>query len=328
MRVAIVGGSVVGLSASIFLSEQGHDVTVFEHTFEKQHTHCSGLVSGFGVEHIQRLLSLTVPTLKHVRRANVFYKNKLLAQLYSEQGYYLIDRLKFERALITKAEKTGVELSERFMTMQHIRNLIHDYDVIIGADGPLSLTAKVFGFPRFRALSHLYRTHVNEQKKEIEIRVGERKGVFFTWYLPTPHGVEYGIWAKQRVYERGSVGRVMALGPRKQFVKRVNNKAVVLLGDAAGHAKPLTAGGIVTGITSAQLLAEVGWQMFEQRWYETFGTEFFVQGLVREWLWLAKFLPFTVNVSVSAHFNPDKAYESTIHHLFKPLINTYMRGKR
>jgi digeranylgeranylglycerophospholipid reductase len=169
--------------------------------------------------------------------------------------------------------------------------------IIIAADGPRSVIARSAGFER----SLLYFSGIQaEIPHEMDGRYVElhpnASPDFFGWVIPSGEGrARVGLCGLEHVQERFAAFRrgfdprclhlvsgVIPIGVRP----RTCGNRVLLVGDAAGFAKPTSGGGIYTGVRSARLAAEVAAEccstgqfddtalgLYEQRWKQDFGNE-------------------------------------------------------
>lgn len=155
--------------------------------------------------------------------------------------------------------------------------------LVVGADGIRSRTAEWFGFPRVDEIVSAYEAELSgcniTDEQMIPMFAGDEQAPgFFSWIIPVGDdraraglAVAPGLseQAAKRYYERMFVDPQSApflagaeesyliiggipLGLRKQLVQ----DRVVLVGDAAGMAKPTSGGGIYMGLVASEFLAE------------------------------------------------------------------------
>jgi digeranylgeranylglycerophospholipid reductase len=155
--------------------------------------------------------------------------------------------------------------------------------LVVGADGIRSRTAEWFKFPRVDEIVSAYEAELSgckiEDEQMIPMFAGDEQAPgFFSWIIPIGGGraraglaVAPGLseQAAKRYYERMFVDPQSApflkgaeesyliiggipLGLRKKLVQ----DRVILVGDAAGMAKPTSGGGIYMGLVASEFLAK------------------------------------------------------------------------
>ncbi len=324
--VLVVGGGPVGSTVARELAGQGHDVVqVEEHTQIGQPVQCGGLLTPhlmddlpFDVDPLVHtrlskariyapdgtLLHLEADELKSVACDRAALDRKL-GELAHEAGAE--QRLGTK---ITGAKRTNGHVKARARTVDGDEETFHAR-LIVGADGAQSRVAKWFDLfepKQYISLHGAEMTNLDGLDPEgVEMWLGtERAPGFFTYIIPTGEGegkVEAGVWnaprpAKHYFEEmfkdplskhhlenaetRFTISATIPFGPASKTVQ----DRVMLVGDAAGQAKPTTGGGIYTGTYCARILAEEAHEALEdddlgyerlnryhERWSSTIGRE-------------------------------------------------------
>jgi digeranylgeranylglycerophospholipid reductase len=181
---------------------------------------------------------------------------------------YVINRSSFDSELASKAEEEGAKLSCGRRILPPFGN-----DAIIGADGPNSLVASHFNFPRikrFAATAQATIRHEGHPGDYVRVFLSNRRFPgFFGWIIP--HNEEYAEagagcllpgnpspaldslaecanveMPKERRYS------IIPLEKRKRTAMS-SSRSVLLVGDAAGQVKSTTGGGVVFGTKCAKL---------------------------------------------------------------------------
>ncbi len=306
MRILIIGGGIAGAAAGIKLVEKGWEVEIWEeHKLAGEPRHCTGLISDNGITFLSKSFGINVPVIKKYEKAKLFFENCKIAELVSKKGYWLVDRAELDKRLIKQAEKRGARIIfiKRF-SKQDVSYVLNNYDVIVGADGPFSTTARVFSFPPIKKWIHTNRFSVKTTTSEnIHLYLSRAFKGFFGWLVPNNDETEFGCGStsypniktvtnfmrKIGIKQWKSIpSRPIPLSPRKITAKRVNDKLIFLIGDAAGHIKPLTGGGIIFGTRCAEHLATAIEKQsithYESLWRSAFSLDIYAQELMRRTL--------------------------------------------
>lgn len=150
---------------------------------------------------------------------------------------------------------------------------VYKAQVLIGCDGANSVVARHFGsMPKKLLQGVIAVTREENYSDYVEILVEKslaRDGFF--WKIPRGKTTEYGMFAGRadfrslekffsikRPYERRA--GLIPMGPGKTYFPRT-----LLVGDAAGMAKPWSGGGVIWGFTAARIAAKVVVQAFQER---------------------------------------------------------------
>ena len=153
MKIVVIGAGPIGCYAAYQLAKEGHSVSVYEnHPQVGRPIQCTGIITsdfdrlGFPLD------SFLVNTIDSIE---VFSPEEKLAV---KQKDYIVCRHKFDNFFADLAVKAGAEIfvNHSFQRKEGdtlvIKNSSEDKelrvkpDIVIGADGPLSPTAKAYGF--------------------------------------------------------------------------------------------------------------------------------------------------------------------------------------
>ena len=310
--VVVAGGSVAGLLCAREIASNGFSVFVAEEDYEiGTPEHCGGLVSITGLEELG-----IIPfgkTFDHmIESAEIIFPNGGSFTINSKkQKVVEISRRELDKQIAFQAQKNGVTIKTRTsfqeMTNTGIRTNEGEIDckIFVDARGVSSLIHK----DRTGILSSAqYEIYANWIKKgEIKVIFDQEKYPgFFAWVIPSNEGkgkvgiagrgINVAETLERFLEEKGSYSTIRKIfapiwikGPITKFVEGKQ----VIVGDAAGQAKPTTAGGIFTsgmgGIYAGQAISkflktenEEDLEEYQKRWTEKFGKEFRKQVTARK----------------------------------------------
>ena len=312
--VVIAGGSIAGLLCAREIATNGHSVLVIEEDYEiGTPEHCGGLISTNALEELGIVPRLK--TLDHkIESAKIFSpsgNNFFLNS--SKQKVVEINRRELDKQVALQAQKNGAEIkvstSFQEVTKTGIRTKNENIDckILVDARGVSSIIQKDRTGILSSAQYEIYADWIVKGQVEV-IFDNEKYPGFFAWIIPSAQGTGKvgvagkGINAAEALEDflatkgefsiiRKIFAPIWIKGPIENFVE--NN--LVIIGDAAGQAKPTTAGGIFScgmgGIFAGQAISkflESGEQKdlleYQKRWNEKFGKEFEKQLFARKML--------------------------------------------
>jgi len=281
--VLIVGAGPAGARLARRLAERGLDVVAFEQGRVGEPLACSGHVSTdiweFTPEGArERLLQNTI-------RGARFHPDGFDGSSYrfhrDEQISAVIDRVALDRELADAARQAGAAVRENHTVLglterrESVELRVRGPDgvdhhrgrLVAGCDGPNSRVRTETGLPEPDELLHGVLGFHDEPDHESFVDVHLTVPRFFAWRIPRGEaGVEYGlatppgadVGARFEEFtdacgvetDRRCSG-LIPVGPPST----VTSGRVFLVGDAAGHNKPFTGGGILYGMTAADCAA-------------------------------------------------------------------------
>ncbi|MEM4282376.1 MAG: NAD(P)/FAD-dependent oxidoreductase [Candidatus Woesearchaeota archaeon] len=285
MRIAVIGAGPSGATVARLLAKTGHEVTIYEeHRTVGKPVHCTGLVTRLLWEHVPKIKEFILNEIKECLLVGP--RTKTLIPLQE----WVLDRAAFDSWLVERALDAGaqVKLGHHFLGKKDgqlvfvngNKRVVEPFDIVVGADGPLSKVARVFGL---EGQKHFYfgAQAVVEgefEPKRFSAYFGSVASDFFCWVVPlNENSAKIGLASKQQLHKRFNNFL------RQQKPKRITHiegglipfyhkrkvcepsKGVFLVGDAAGLTKATTGGGIITGIISAEAAAKA---INEQKNYE------------------------------------------------------------
>jgi len=315
----VVGAGPAGLLAATRIAERGFCVQVLEeHKNIGEPCHCAGLIS---VEGLRRLgLEPRGDFIQcEVYGGRVYAPNGEHMELRdSRPRAYVVDRAAFDRRLAERAANAGAEihLGERVEAISftggsatlRVGKETIEPKVVVDAEGPEARLLAKAGVDTVQG-GLLKGFNVDVQGVEVEQGIvelwfgDETARGFFAWVIPTGDDE-----ARCGLASKGDALSSLKLFLRKRFgvepparvraglvcsggpVKRTVYGNLLLAGDAAGHVKPTTGGGVVLGGLCARIAGDVASEYlggggdlasYEGLWRRQYGREFRLMLAVR-----------------------------------------------
>ena len=312
--MVVAGGSVAGLLCAREIASGGFSVLVIEEDYEiGTPEHCGGLVSLAGLQELG-----VIPfrkTFDHlVQSAEITAPNGKTITLDSKnQKVVEISRRELDKQIAFQAQKSGatikVKTSFQELTDCGVRTSDENIDckLFVDARGVSSLIHKDRTGILSSAQYEIYADWIHKDKVEV-IFDQERFPGFFAWVIPSSDGRgKVGVAGKginvanaidSFLKEKGEYSTIRKIyapiwikGPIEKFV----DGKTVIVGDAAGQAKPTTAGGIFSsgmgGVFAGKSIVEFlktndssKLDSYQKNWTERFGKEFEKQLFARKLL--------------------------------------------
>ena len=303
MEVNLIGFGAIGGVFAKELSEKGIRINAFEEDEKIGYpVHCSGLISKSTLKEI----GIKGIVIKKFNKA-CFHSSFQSFSIISKQGMYLIDRAKLEQKLAKEAEKNGTQifLGKR-MLAKDIKKL---KGIIVGCDGINSETAKAFSLPPIKKFVITYKKFFYMRKKveELHLFYDVSKG-FFGWLIPYSNFAEVGVGSFsnpkesfQKLLNKKMLKELLkkekqmpnhktsALIPMQLREKTYSDRAI-LIGNAAGHIKFATGGGLAFGVRIAKLASDIVFEsikngkkleLYEKEWKKRYLLDFKLHNVLR-----------------------------------------------
>jgi flavin-dependent dehydrogenase len=287
--IGVVGGSVAGLFTALLLGRAGRRVKVFEGGGDFDNRTRTLIVTSRMNEALGDISRAA--HVNEIRRFELFTDGRV-ARFSLRQPDLVIERTRLIRELASAAQASGCEvhLGRRFVSIEErgdglaMRLERHDgasaeelrVKTIVGADGAASRVARAAGWPAQGTVPLV--------QAIVRLPDDMPSDVTRVWFIPddTP----YFYWLIPHSATRGVVGLIGEDGPATRQVlerflerkhlepleyqaariplyskwipirRKLRGGDVYLVGDAAGHVKVSTVGGIVTGLRGASGVAE------------------------------------------------------------------------
>lgn len=316
--VVVVGGGPSGLSVARNLSDLGYEVLLVEEDHEiGTPERCTGVVSTKGLRMIGELNEKLIANRAKKGVVTVEGLGSIEVDL-SNMGVVTLNRREFDKWLAYKAYRSGADIQVSTKALEVRRGTEGGFEVVtnrgryscrlvVDARGFTSYMKKnKNGFLYALQVDCFCRARVDPTAITIIIDKNFSREYFF-WVVPLDdERLKIGgagsnaklIEAKLNeitkrlkciAYKRTSSAIVVG------GFRGVDNEPVVPVGDAAGHSKPTTGGGIITGVISGGILSRVIARHLEagpvdtrsisleysSKWLEVFGPEMRRQRVLR-----------------------------------------------
>src|SRR3989338_7439760 len=279
MNIVVIGGGPIGCYAGYLLAKQGHSVSIYEnHPQIGLPIQCTGIITAADLDEFNFPLdSFLVNTINNIEAHTP--SNSLSVH----QKDYIVCRTRFDNFFANLAKKAGAEIfvNHSFLRKEGQTIIIKDIlnniekrvvpDIVIGADGPLSPTAKAYGFYHPKRKNYYGVQAVVEGKFDPHTIItyfgNDVCPGLFAWVCPeSPTQARVGLATMSRskhyfdkfMQDYGFKAKEIQAGtiPVYEPKQKLQHENCYLLGDAAGYVKATTLGGLIPGLRQAKGLAD------------------------------------------------------------------------
>lgn len=321
--IVVIGGGPAGAVAAATAAEHGAKVLLVEKADPAvKPVQCTGLVSLRTLE--EAAIDPAEVAIRAISGVSVYAPSGNRVHISAgEARAVVIDRRRFDLLLLERAAAAGAEVRTGTVAVGLEDDLVQlrtgrrawsvQARLVIGADGPNSRVARWKGLPgpeRLIFAVQVLAPYRPERADSVEVFLGRHIAPgFFAWAVPAEEGrarVGLGLEGHGhgemnartylvRLLERLGLAdageRTMAMTVTAGLIPigppaRTVADGVLLVGDAAGQAKPTSGGGLYTGIVCAKLAGEVAAKCvergdasaaalaeYERRWRRALGSE-------------------------------------------------------
>ena len=312
--VVIAGGSISGLLTAREIARNGNSVLVLEEGFEiGTPDHCGGLVSktalnDLGINPSQKTFDSIISS------AQIFSPSGKNITIDSKnQNVVVVSRRELDKQAALQAQKLGAEIMVNTSYMKKtdsgVKTSIGDINckVVVDCRGVNALLNNDRDGVLQSAQYEVYGDWI--QDGQVEVYIDQKKyPEFFGWINPSGNGIgKVGVAGKEINVSKTMENLLSSKGNhsiiRKIYapiwikgpIKKFTSENLIIVGDAAGQAKPTTAGGIYScgmgGIVAGKTITKFletkkisDLEEYQKIWINKFGKEFEKQTLARRLL--------------------------------------------
>ena len=312
--VVIAGGSISGLLTAREIARNGNSVLVLEEGFEiGTPDHCGGLVSktalnDLGINPSQKTFDSTISS------AQIFSPSGKNITIDSKnQNVVVVSRRELDKQAALQAQKLGAEIMVNTSYMKKtdsgVKTSIGDINckVVVDCRGVNALLNNDRDGVLQSAQYEVYGDWI--QDGQVEVYIDQKKyPEFFGWIIPSGNGIgKVGVAGKEINVSKTMENLLSSKGNhsiiRKIYapiwikgpIKKFTSENLIIVGDAAGQAKPTTAGGIYScgmgGIIAGKTITKFletkkisDLEEYQKIWINKFGKEFEKQTIARKLL--------------------------------------------
>ena len=277
----VIGGGPAGSYCASKLSHKGYrTIQLEEHGTIGKPVECTGLVS----KRVEKMVK-TASIINRVHGANIYFPGGSHISIGKEEETIVLERDRFDQdvSAMSVSSGTDLKLNARVINIEkepdamkitfrengNIREI--RCQGVIGADGANSITRKIL-FPgqRFRRIVSAYQIEGLkrlEDQDRVNVYLGSEFSTgYFAWNTPAGNFSRLGTagfgLSRQKfmsLYRKFMNPDKVTItgGPIPiSHLRKPYDERVLLIGDAAGIVKPLSGGGIYTGMVSGERAAE------------------------------------------------------------------------
>ncbi|PYB67511.1 geranylgeranyl reductase [Thermoplasma sp. Kam2015] len=279
--VIVIGAGPSGSFAAHRLAKAGFSVDLLEeHREVGKPVECTGLVSQRVLQYVR-----TKSIAGTVRGANIFFPSGKSLHIEKEDRTIVLFRDSFDKDVAAMAIGSGsnIRINARAISVKEHDDHVtvrfrengnlkeEDARIAVGADGINSIVRRdVYGLRQKHVVSTLQYDMASriEDEDSVNVYLGSKyTHGFFGWAVPGGDIIRVGTGSYRssaRQYMdnlsvRFGENRVLAItgaGIPIRMAEFLNTRRTVLVGDAGGIVKPLSGGGIYTGIFSSDVASK------------------------------------------------------------------------
>jgi digeranylgeranylglycerophospholipid reductase len=299
--ISVIGAGPAGCIAAINSAKKSDTIIYDSQGRGERRIQCSGLLSRSG------LLSLGINPLtdsskdlvrNSVRGARIYspFGRRVLEVDGGKNKAFVLDRREFDNYFIDKAIGAGAKIIKETVDAERMQEIRNKSEKTILATGTNYNIQKSLGIPHPK--KHLFGAQY-EMKIECDPEYVEmylNVPGFFSWIIPAGDNARIGLCTtinpvpylehfikklskENRIKDPKIIDRNYGIIPIYDPGLKTQHKDISLVGDAAGHVKATTGGGIILGGIAAQYACEGD---YEKKWRKTVGRELYLHLQIRK----------------------------------------------
>jgi flavin-dependent dehydrogenase len=257
-KVAVIGAGICGLYLARKLSQSGHQVTVFEKRGKIGKEACSGLFS----ERILKFIPESQKLIQNQIKSVLIHFPKRTLKVHFSKKFLVMSHLELDNLVAVLAEDSGAKIVLNYeVSKSNFTVLQKDFEKVIGCDGPNSVVRRILGFPdpNFRLAIQGF---ISRKDFGDSVEVWPKKQGFL-WKIPRGKETEYGVIAELTktkgfledfLRKKGIKIKRVASGLVPQGFLLPSHSSVTICGDASGLTKSWSGGGVIWGLSAAEIL--------------------------------------------------------------------------
>ncbi len=261
---------------------------------------------------------------KNIRRLKIVGHDIEREFVHDEPFAYVIDRLRFWKTLrhgLSIVKEHVISINGNNVTTNHG---VYRAKTIVGADGALSVVRNSLGIKSKIYFGAFGFAH--PEYDGYEVHFDKSYGDGFAWKIPTG---EYGLISRKNTLKnlkRFSGKRLKNIHayPVPMGLQHSYRKNCILIGDAASQVKPITFGGIIYSLISAEIASKfyLHPREYERRWRSVLGFEIFLGEIYRD---IYKYTPQKfVNIAIKLLKVSNIDYDFILSKTLKNLFHNFM----
>lgn len=259
MKIAIIGGGICGLYLSLKLALK-NSVFLFERKNQIGGKPCSALYSS----RIFQFLPEAKKYLRHQINYCLIHFPRKTIKLEFKRPFFVFERKELEKFIFERAKEKGVKFFfSREISEKDLKIFEKEFERIIGCDGANSVVRKYLKIKKPKYFLGIQGFLFEKDNSDFVETWVTRNG--FLWKIPAKDYVEYGILEKgvlaKKIFLKFCQERKLefsklssALIP--QGFSLSYHPKITLCGDAVGLTKPWSGGGVIWGLSAAEILAK------------------------------------------------------------------------
>ena len=315
LDTVIIGGSVAGLFTAYLLAQNGATVHLFDAN-DVMHVHPRTLIATAQLEEVLGFFPAGA-IVNQVRTIELMSAGRQI-KVDLPRPDLVVERSAMIRILAQKAVDAGVKLwsGHKFLGFEpssnglrlrvqdkHIKRTVEfTTQNLVGADGAFSQVAnaaQMNGLARVALLQAIVEPPDGCDAANVQVWFEPRRTPYFFWFIPEGKNraavgfiAEDSTTAKAKLREFLQEKNFRPLQIQAAWIplfatghrpwKQISGCDIYLVGDAAGHVKVTTVGGLVTGLWGARAAAEAIHSKTDyQKTLRSLERELFLHGMIR-----------------------------------------------